>query len=188
YGVNGFRHITNSKHPIETPEDMKGLKLRTLENPLHTDTFKALGANASPFAFGEMYTALQQGTYDAMESPIVLIYLNKFYEVQDYVTLTGHVFQPGIMLMNNELFEDMPEDLQKVMEEASDEYRASSRELAEAEEKEFMELLIEDDVEITELTDEQLDLFKKETEVIYDEYGPQIGEELIEDIKKAKKE
>src|SRR5699024_5705272 len=56
YGVNGFRHITNSKHPIETPEDMKGLKLRTLENPLHTDTFKALGANASPFAFGEMYT------------------------------------------------------------------------------------------------------------------------------------
>lgn len=109
FAENGFRHISNNSGPIEKPEDLKGLKLRSMENPVHTETFKTYGANASPFAFGELYTALQQGTYDAMESPISLYYTNKFYEVQDYLTISGHFYAATILLMNNEFFNSLNE-------------------------------------------------------------------------------
>src|SRR5699024_2554868 len=79
YQENGFRHFINNKHPIKTPDDLKGLKIRILASPVYQDTYNILGANATPLAFGELYSALQQGTFDGMENPIGLVKDSKFY-------------------------------------------------------------------------------------------------------------
>lgn len=180
FGENGFRHMSNNNGPIENPEQLKGLKFRTLENPLHTDTFKAFGANASPFAFGELYTALQQGTYDAMECPVSLYYTNKFYEVQDYLSLTGHVYAATALLMNNDFYNELPEDLQKLITEASEEYRDEQRGLAQKQDVEFLNKLKENGMQVNDLTDEQRDAFREAASSVYDQYVPKIGEDLVD--------
>ncbi|WP_394137749.1 TRAP transporter substrate-binding protein [Cytobacillus oceanisediminis] len=179
FAENGFRHMSNNNGPIESPEDLKGMKFRTLENPVHTDTFKSFGANASPFAFGELYTALQQKTYDAMECPISLYYTNKFYEVQDYLTMSGHVYAATILLMNNDFYNNLPEDLQEVITEASLEYRDEQREIAQKQDKEFLDKLKEGGMQVNELTDEQKDAFREASRSVYDKYIPEIGEDLV---------
>lgn len=179
FGENGFRHMSNNDGPIESPEDLKGLKLRTLENPLHTDTFKAFGANASPFAFGELYTALQQKTYDAMECPISLYYTNKFYEVQDYLTLSGHVYAATILLMNNDFYNELPEDLQTLVMEASEEFRTEQRILAQEQDIEFLDKLKESGMQVNDLTEEQRNEFRDAAKSVYDQYVPEIGEDLV---------
>lgn len=180
FGENGFRHVSNNEGPIEKPEDMEGLKMRTLESPLHTDTFNAFGANASPFAFGELYTALQQGTYDAMDCPISLYYTNKFYEVQDYLTLTGHVYAAAILLANNDFFNSLPDDLQTLVMEASEEFRDKQRELAQEQDVEFMEQLEAEGMQINDLTAEQRDEFRQAAQPVYEKYEEQIGKDLID--------
>lgn len=179
YAENGFRHISNNNGPIEAPEDLDGLKFRTMENPLQTDTFKAFGANASPFAFGELYTALQQGAYDAMESPISLYYTNKFYEVQDYLTLSGHFYAATILLMNNDFYTKLPEDLQELVMEASIEYRTEQRKIAQEQDVEWLEKLKEEGMQVNELTPEQKEAFREEVQSVYEKYTPELGEDLV---------
>lgn len=180
FGENGFRHVSNNNGPIETPEDMEGLKMRTLESPLHTDTFNAFGANASPFAFGELYTALQQGTYDAMDCPISLYYTNKFYEVQDYLTLTGHVYAATALLVNNDFYNTLPSDLQDLITEASEEFRTEQRELAQQQDGEFLDQLKAEGMQINDLTDEQRNQFREAAESVYTKYEDQIGKDVID--------
>lgn len=185
FAENGFRHMSNNNGPIEGTKDLKGLKYRTLENPVHTDTFKAFGANASPFAFGELYTALQQKTYDAMESPISLYYTNKFYEVQDYLTLTSHVYAATILLMNNDFYNSLPTDLQELVVKASEEYRSEQRKIAQKQDVEFLNDLKEKGMQVNELTEEQRNEFKEAVKSVYDKYVPEIGEDLVNMAKEA---
>ena len=100
WGENGVRHMTNSKRPVNTPDDLKGLKLRTMENPVHVQAYKGLGIVTTPMAFPEVFTALQQGTVDGQENPLSVIMAAKFDQVQKYLTLTGHVYSPCVLLMN----------------------------------------------------------------------------------------
>ena len=186
FGANGFRHMTNNEGPIESPDDLKGLKFRTMESPVQTDSFKAWGANASPFAFGELYTAIQQGTYDGMENPISLIYTHKFYEVQDYLTLSGHFYAPTALLINNDFYNSLPEDLQELVMEAALEYRTEQRKLAEQQDKEWVEELKEFGMQVNELTDEQKEEFRTAAESVYDQYASEISEDVIEKAFKAK--
>ncbi|KQL36798.1 DctP family TRAP transporter solute-binding subunit [Psychrobacillus sp. FJAT-21963] len=179
FAENGFRHMSNNNGPIHGVADLKGLKYRTLENPVHTDTFKAFGANASPFAFGELYTALQQKTYDAMESPISLYYTNKFYEVQDYLTITSHVYAATILLMNNEFFNSLPEDLQQLVVKTSEEYRTEQRKLAQEQDVDFLNKLKQSGMKVNELTPEEREEFKDATKSVYDKYVSEIGEDLV---------
>ena len=97
---NGFRHITTSKRPVQQPGDMKGLKIRVMENKVHQAAFRQLGADATPMAWGEVFTSLQQGLLDAQENPIPIIYTFKLNEVQKYISLTGHVYSPAPILMS----------------------------------------------------------------------------------------
>jgi len=186
FGANGFRHMTNNEGPIESPDDLKGLKFRTMESPVQTDSFKAWGANASPFAFGELYTAIQQGTYDGMENPISLIYTHKFYEVQDYLTLSGHFYAPTALLINNDFYNSLPEDLQELVMEAALEYKTEQRKLAEQQDKEWVEELKEFGMQVNELTDEQKEEFRTAAESVYDQYASEISEDVIEKAFKAK--
>lgn len=116
---NGFRNITNSKVAVEKPEDMKGIKIRVMEDDVFILTMKALGASPLPMAFGELYTALEQKTVDAQENPLAIIYSSRFFEVQKYLAMTGHFYSPAVMLISEITWQSLSPDQQKIIAEAS---------------------------------------------------------------------
>ncbi len=107
WAENGFRHMTNNKRAVNTPDDLKGLKMRTMENPVHIAAYKGLGIITTPMAFPEVFTALQMGTVDGQENPLSVIISAKFEQVQKHLSLTGHVYSPAIFLMNKAAFEKL---------------------------------------------------------------------------------
>jgi tripartite ATP-independent transporter DctP family solute receptor len=107
WGENGFRHMTNSKRDVNVPTDLKGLKMRTMENPVHIAAYKGLGIITTPMAFPEVFTALQQGTVDGQENPLSVIMSAKFDQVQKHLSLTGHVYSPCIFVMNKATFDKL---------------------------------------------------------------------------------
>lgn len=134
WGENGMRHITNSKHPIQLPEDLKGLKLRVPQSDVMVQGFDALGADTHPLAFPDVYSALQTGRFDAQENPIATIIASKFYQVQKYLTLSGHIYDPAAFLMSKDLNADLsPADRQAFAEAARLGGLASRKFAAEAE-------------------------------------------------------
>jgi len=115
---NGFRNITNSKRPINSPADVKGLKIRTPENLAQLETFKALGAVATPMAYSELYNALAQGVVDGQENPLQNIWTGKMYEVQKHLAMTGHIYNSAYILAGNKFWTGLPADLRKIAEES----------------------------------------------------------------------
>ena len=107
WAENGFRHMTNSKRDVKEPADLKGLKMRTMENPVHIAAYKGLGIITTPMAFPEVFTALQQGTVDWQENPLPVIMSAKFSQVQKHLSLTGHVYSPCIFVMNKGSFDKL---------------------------------------------------------------------------------
>ncbi len=107
WGENGVRHMTNSKRPVNAPEDLKGLKMRTMENPVHVAAYKSLGIVTTPMAFPEVFTALQQGTVDGQENPLSVIMSANFDQVQKHLSLTGHVYSPVVILMNKGVWDKL---------------------------------------------------------------------------------
>ncbi len=180
YGENGFRHVSNNKGPIRTPKDMESLKIRTMENPLHVTFFKRMGANPTPISFGELYTALQQKTVDAQENPIALVYNSKFYEVQKFYSLTGHVYSATMLLMNKPFFDRLPAELQEIVSTAGALYVKEQRLLAQSQEKELLEKLRSTGMEINVLSPEEKEPFVEITRPVYDEFRDIIGVDLIE--------
>jgi len=107
WAENGVRHMTNNKRPVNVPDDLKGLKMRTMENPVHIAAYKGFGIVTTPMAFPEVFTALQQGTVDGQENPLSVIMSAKFDQVQKYLALTGHVYSPAVFLMNKAAFDKL---------------------------------------------------------------------------------
>jgi tripartite ATP-independent transporter DctP family solute receptor len=180
YPENGFRHITNNSKPIFEPADLKGLKIRTMEIPAHIDYFKALGANPTPMSWGELYTALQQGTVDGQENPIAIIYDGRFYEVQKYCSLTGHFYSPMMLLTSKAFMDGLPEDLREVVERAARMFVLAQREMIAGLEEERIEELKAAGMEINVLTDEQKEMFAEAANVIYEKYEDIVGKEVME--------
>ena len=116
WAENGFRHMTNSKRDVKSPEDLKGLKMRTMENPVHITAYKAFGIITTPMAFPEVFTALQQGTVDGQENPIPVILSAKFAQVQKYLSLTGHVYTPAYATVGAKKWASLPADVRKTLE------------------------------------------------------------------------
>ena len=121
---NGYRHITNSKRPINTPDDLKGIKLRVPEGKWRVKMFQAYGANPSPMKFSEVFTALQTGVMDGQENPFTQIYSAKFQEVQKYLSLTGHVYTPAYVTVGAKKWESLPGDVRKILEDTAKETQA----------------------------------------------------------------
>lgn len=119
WGENGVRHMTDSKRQIAKPDDVKGLKMRTMENPVHIAAYKALGIVTTPMAFPEVFTALQQGTVDGQENPLSVIMSAKFDQVQKYLALTGHVYSPCVLVMNKATFDKLADADKKAFLEAA---------------------------------------------------------------------
>ncbi|SOC52101.1 tripartite ATP-independent transporter solute receptor, DctP family [Chromohalobacter canadensis] len=118
YGETGFRHFTNSEHEIHTPADMEGLKFRVQDIPLYVEMVEGLGAEPTPIAWSELPTALSTGVVDGQENPVGTIYNNNLHELQDYMTLDGHVYGTDFLLINDQFFSQLSEQDQKVLERA----------------------------------------------------------------------
>ncbi len=116
---NGYRNFTNRVRAIHKPEDMKGMKMRTMENPAHMEMVRALGASPTPVAWAETYTSLQQKVVDGQENPVSLIVAMKFYEVQKYLTLDGHLYSIDFTFMNDAFFQKLPKDLRRIVEDSA---------------------------------------------------------------------
>jgi tripartite ATP-independent transporter DctP family solute receptor len=116
---NGFRHMTNSKRSIVKPEDASGLKMRTMENKVHMEGYRAFGIQPTPMAFPEVFGALQQGTVDGQENPIPVILSSKFSQVQKHLSLTGHVYSPALYLTSPRVMNKLSDADKKVFYEAA---------------------------------------------------------------------
>lgn len=147
YGDAGFSNLTSS-FPIEKPEDMKGMKLRVMEIPMQIEFFNSLGANSTPMAMTEVYTALQQGTIDGQGNVNMGIVSNRIYEVNKYVSVTEHVFSPIVYLMNKDYFDSLPEEDQQAIREAAAESIAKQRPDAQRQNENALKLM-EDDYGVT---------------------------------------
>ena len=126
---NGFRCVTNSKGPVETPADMQGMLIRTPENPVIMATMTALGANPQPLSFSELYQALQQGTYDAQENPIPVIYNNKLYEVQAYLSVTNHIYSGMCFAIAESVWQKLTPEQQEIVQAAATASAETDREM-----------------------------------------------------------
>lgn len=150
FAERGFRNLTNSKRPVNTPADVKGLKVRVMENPVYIDTFKALGANAVPMAWTEALTALQQGTIDGQENPINVIYAFKLYETQKHLALTRHTYAPATIMMSKKVFDSFPADVQKILVDAAKEAAAYERQWNADQEEQQLKALKDNGMQVTE--------------------------------------
>ncbi|EGL81748.1 TRAP dicarboxylate transporter, DctP subunit [Caldalkalibacillus thermarum TA2.A1] len=154
WGENGFRHITNSIRPVHTPDDLKGLKIRTQENEIHLAAFRELGAQPTPMAWTEALTALQQGVVDAQENPAIVADQFNLYDAgQKYMSLTGHVYSVAVYLLSEETYNKLPEDLRQIVVEEGQKVGAYQRDLIVEMEQESLEKLKEQGMEIIEDVD-----------------------------------
>lgn len=176
---NGFRNLTNNKRPVNKPEDVKGLKLRTMENEVHMDAFRTLGADPTPMTWGEVYTSLQQGVIDGQENPINIIRTHKIYEVNKHLALTGHVYSPALLLMNEKKFNGLSAELQKALLEAGKEAAKFERKFIRENEAKMLEELKGFGMQVTS-PDKKL--FQKATEPTYKKYESRFGKDLINKI------
>lgn len=119
YWENGFRNLTNSRHAVATADDLKGIKLRVMQNPIYLQMFNDAGANAIPLPFSELFTAMETGTVDGQENPYTTILSSKFYEVQKYLTVSNHVYSPWILLVSKKWWDALSPDEQKIISQAA---------------------------------------------------------------------
>jgi TRAP-type transport system periplasmic protein len=150
---NGVRHMTNSKRDVNSPDDLKGLKMRTMENPVHVAAYKSLGIVTTPMAFPEVFTALQQGTVDGQENPLSVIMAAKFDQVQKHVSLTGHVFSPALFLMNKAMFDKLSPADQTIFIEAAQAGTVVNRARVDADDAKGVEYLRSKGVTVIENID-----------------------------------
>ncbi|AOY74526.1 TRAP transporter substrate-binding protein [Clostridium formicaceticum] len=182
YWDGGFKHFTNSVRPIETPEDISGLKMRASQSPLLISQFRALNAGGISIPFAELYTALQNKTVDGQENPLSNIASRRFYEVQDYLTLSNHGYLGYALVISNDFYESLPVDLQQLVEEVANEVSRWQWEKAAEEEQGYLKTLEESGIQITELTPENKEAFIKATESVYEEFKQTSGGEALLEI------
>ena len=180
YWDNGFRHMTNAIRPINSIEDMAGLKIRVIPNPLFISTFEALGTNPTPLPYPELFNALESNTVDAQETPVGLIYSSKFFEVQDHLALTGHVYTPYVLLASKKWFDSLAEDDQQLVMEAAQESAEYQRALSRDDADRLVGLLEEEGMEVTRLSEEEMTKLRDAVAPVVTEFSEQIGLDLIE--------
>ncbi|RBP96072.1 C4-dicarboxylate-binding protein DctP [Cytobacillus firmus] len=186
YWDGGFKHLTNSKHTIQKPDDLDGLKMRVSQSPLLISQFQAMGAGGVSIDFAELYTALQTKTVDGQENPLSNIVSKKFYEVQDYLTLSSHGYMAYPLLMSEQFYQKLPADLQKAVDEVSAEVTDWQWEQSAADEEAYMKTLKESGIEITELTESDKEAFIEATSEVYEDFKKvEGGQEVLDAIKEV---
>ena len=176
---NGYRHITNNRRPINVPGDLDGIKLRTPKGKWRVKMFKAYGANPSPMAFSEVFTALKTGVMDGQENPYAQIYSGKFQEVQKYLSITGHVYTPAYVTVGAKRWASLPPDVRKTLEEVAKETQAYVYQTAAADEAELLAKIKAAGVKVNTA---DKDAFISASKPVYMEFAKQVkgGQALID--------
>jgi tripartite ATP-independent transporter DctP family solute receptor len=191
YWENGFRNVTNSKHPIVKAEDLEGIKLRVMQNQIALGVFGALGANAVPMPFSELFTALETRTVDGQENPVTTIQSSKFYEVQPYLSMTRHVYTPWVLLASKKWWNTLSPDEQKLIRQAAASSRDFERKDSRADSSKSMEVLKKAGMKINTVSPEELQRLREKAQPVVDKYtkelGPDLVKELQTEIDKARK-
>ena len=181
YWENGFRNITNNTRPVNKPEDLAGIKLRTPKGAWRVKMFKLYGANPTPMAFSEVFTALKTGVIDGQENPYAQIWSAKFQEVQKYLSVTGHVYTPAYVLVSKSNFEKLPADVQKTLAEVAQETQGYVYDLAAQLETDLLEKLKAGGITVNTA---DKDAFIKASKPIYDEFASSVsgGADLVKTV------
>ena len=185
YWENGFRNLTNSKKPVQKVEDFSGVKVRVMQNNIFLDTFKTVGANAVPMAFGEVFTALETKAIDGQENPFVTIDTSKFSEVQKYLSITNHAYTPFLVLYSKQLFDKLSADEQKALVECAavgrDEQRKVSRTLA----AKALANLKTAGMQVNELPAAEQARLREVVKPVYERHAATIGPETVAKMQEA---
>ena len=180
FGENGFRHWTNSKRPLATPDDMKGLKIRVPGMKMYISLFKAMGADPTSMSFSEVFTALQQGTVDGQENPISVIYTTKLNEVQKYMTICNYSYDPIVLGVNKKLWDSIDKDTQAIMKKAAEEAMALNIKLTREDEAKQLDEMKKKGLQVNVLTPEQIKVFQASVTSVYKEQESVIGKDLLD--------
>jgi len=175
----GFRHLTNSQRPVTKLEDMQGLKLRVIQSPIYLETFAALGANPVPMAFPEVYTGLEQRTIDGQENPFTVIEGNKFYEVQKYLSVTGHIFNPQSLIIGQKSWSRLNDDEKALIREAAAEAQQFQRELS-ASSMDQARAALEGKLAINDVSDAEKERFRERVKPVIEKFAQAIDGQLVQ--------
>ena len=190
YWENGFRNLSNSKHAVTKWEDFSGLKVRVMQNNIFLDTFQNLGANATPMAFGEVFSALETNAIDAQENPYVTIDTSKFYEVQKYITETNHAYTPFLFLFSKPIFDSYTPEEQAALRECAVVGRDEERKVIRELNQKSLEKIKAAGLEVNALSPEEQTRIREKSMVVYEKHKAEIGADVVDavlaDLKKIR--
>jgi tripartite ATP-independent transporter DctP family solute receptor len=179
---NGFRNLTNSARPVEKWEDLEGMRVRVMQNNIFIDTFSNMGANATPMAFGEVFSALETKAIDAQENPFVTIDTSKFYEVQDYLSVTRHAYTPFLVLYSKPLWDQLSPEEQQALRDCAivgrDVQRAVSREQSST----ALANVVAAGMQVNEISPEEQARMREHAMVVYERHADTIGRDVVDAI------
>lgn len=179
YWELGFRQLTNSRHAVEKVDDIAGLKIRVVQSPIYLDMFTALGANAVPMPFPEVYTALETGTVDGQENPAPSILTAKLNEVQKFMTLTRHTYNPMVMLYSKPLWEKLDADEKQLLSDAALEAAQFQRQLSRDSDAKAIEAIAAAGTTVTTLSPEEVARFREKTKPVAEKYAAKADPTIV---------
>jgi len=184
YWENGFRNLSNSKHPVTKWEDFGDLKLRVMQNNIFLDTFRTMGANALPMAFGEVFSALETKAIDGQENPFVTIDTSKFYEVQKYISVTNHAYTPFLVLFSKPIWNRYTTDEQAALRECAELGRDEERRVIRAKDGESLAKIQKAGLVINTITPEELARMREKVQSVYEKSKETIGADVVDRAQK----
>ncbi|HEX8886826.1 MAG TPA: TRAP transporter substrate-binding protein [Noviherbaspirillum sp.] len=182
YWENGFRNLTNTKRPVAKMEDMQGIKLRVMQNPVYIDMFNSFGANAVPLPFSELFTALETKTVDGQENPVNTIQSSKFYEVQKYLSITKHVYSPWIVLASKKWWDGLSADEHKAIQEAAVASRDFERKDSREASVKAIDFLKEKGMQVSVVSDAELARMREKAKPAFDKFAAEGGADVIKEL------
>lgn len=186
----GFRNITNSKRPLTKVEDIAGLKLRVIPTAINVDWVSALGANPTPLPFPEVYGAMEQKAIDGHENPFTVIYSNKIYEVQKYLAITNHQYNPQSVIISKKFWDRLNTDEKKTIQDAAIEAAKYQRTVSRKEMTVALDGLKKVGMEVTEFSPAEIAKFTEKMKPVYEKHGTALGstyKELTDELAKLRK-
>jgi TRAP-type transport system periplasmic protein len=182
YFENGFRQLTNSRRPVAKAEDFQGLKLRVLQLPLFIEVFQALGASPVPLAFPEVYTALEQKVVDGQENPVNTIYFSKLHEVQKFLSLTRHVFNPQSVLISKRTWDRFSPDEKALLQQAANEAAIYQRQASREQTGKSIELIKQAGVTVNEVSPDEIERIRQRIKPIVEKFTKDIDPEVTQQV------
>lgn len=182
YWELGYRQITNSKRPLNKVEDIEGLKLRVIPNPINVDWVKALGANPTPMPFPEVYAGLEQKAIDGQENPVSVIAANKFWEVQKHIALTNHQYNPQSVIFSKKVWDSLSPADRKILDDAADDAAKAQREAARAAVAANLDLLKKNGMTVTQFPPAEVAKLREKMAPVIAKYVGSVGEETVKEV------